>query len=196
MGAEAVRTTSLLSRLLIFFETRSFVLGNRMKRCLRRRNASGRRGGVARKKSGNWPRSANGSGRRSRSRSVRCAKRRSGLSARRGIGCPLEALAGCGAYVVRVQPCARVPQRGGPRGQVRHFPNSTTQFFSCSAERFVMIKLTPWQVLSRPPVPGVIRRKHQRRRVPRKLLDRPRPRWLYPRLEALPGASRNDPDGK
>ena len=51
-----------------------------------------------------------------------------------------------------------------------------------------------WQVLFHPVVRGVIR-KHPRRRVLQKLLDHPRPRWLYPRLEALPGASRSDPDG-
>jgi hypothetical protein len=52
---------------------------------------------------------------------VRCAKKWSGFNARRGIGLLLGAVAGCGVYAVRVRLCARVPQREGARGQVRHF---------------------------------------------------------------------------
>ena len=54
-----------------------------------------------------------------------------------------------------------------------------------------------WQVLFHPVVRGVIR-KHPRRRVLQKLLDHPRPRWLYPRLAALtyPEDLQNGPDEK
>ena len=66
MGAEAVwgLSPSLLSLRALIFGTRS---GHRMKRSLRRRNACGKRSGVARRKSVNVRRSANRSGRRRRS---------------------------------------------------------------------------------------------------------------------------------
>jgi hypothetical protein len=93
----------------------------RMKRSSRRRNASGKRSGFARKKSVDWRRSANGSGGRRRSLSVRCAKKWSGFNARRGIGLLLGAVAVCEVYAVRAHRCAQVPQREGAQEQVRHF---------------------------------------------------------------------------
>lgn len=120
MGAEAVCPYPPP----FFFRTlrrNSFGVRHRMKHSLRRRNASEKRNGFARKKSVDWRRSANGSGGRRRSSSVPCAKKWSGFNARRGIGLLLGAVAVCGVYAVHVHLCVPVPQQEVAREQVHHF---------------------------------------------------------------------------